>query len=98
LAAFAINVTEIANGSATLSWMPPTENTNGSTLTNLAGYVINYGSSATALNQQVKVTSAGVTSYVVPNLSPGTWYFNVSAYTASNTVSAPSPTLSYSVD
>jgi len=37
LAAFSIAVTQSANGNATLSWSPPTSNTDGSTLTNLAG-------------------------------------------------------------
>jgi hypothetical protein len=98
LAAFAINVTEMANGSATVSWTAPTENTNGTALTNLAGYVISYGTSSSALNQQVKVANAGITTYVVSNLSPGTWYFTVTAYSASNTQSAPSGTASYTVD
>lgn len=98
LPAFAISVTQIADGSATLSWTAPTENTNGTALTNLAGYLINYGTSATALDQQVKVTNAGITTYVVSNLSPGTWYFTVTAYTASNTDSAPSSAVSYTVN
>lgn len=98
LPAFAIHVTQMADGSATLSWTPPTENTNGTALTNLAGYLISYGTSATALDQQVKVANAGITTYVVSNLSPGTWYFTVTAYTASNTESAPSSAVSYTVD
>jgi hypothetical protein len=98
LPVFAIKVTETADGSATLSWVPPTENTNGSALTNLAGYVINYGTSAKALDQQVRIASAGITTYVVSNLSPGTWYFNVTAYAASNSQSSPSSTVSYTVD
>jgi Putative Ig domain len=98
LPVFAINVTEMADGSAPLSWTPPTENTDGTALTNLAGYVINYGTASTSLNQQVKIASAGITSYVVSNLSPGTWYFTVTAYSASNTESAPSGAVSYTVD
>ena len=38
LQSFAITVTAVTNGSATLSWTPPTRNTDGSTLQNLAGY------------------------------------------------------------
>jgi hypothetical protein len=40
LTAFAISVTETATGSATLSWTPPTLNSDGSTLTDLAGYQV----------------------------------------------------------
>jgi hypothetical protein len=40
LSPFAIAVTAISNGHATLSWAAPTENTDGSTLSNLAGYRI----------------------------------------------------------
>jgi hypothetical protein len=39
-------VTAISNGRATLSWTAPTENTDGTTLANLAGYRIRYGTSA----------------------------------------------------
>jgi hypothetical protein len=48
LPAFQIAVTQIANGSATLSWAAPTENMDGTPLTNLAGYQIYYGTSAAA--------------------------------------------------
>ena len=48
LPAFQIAVTQFATGSAALSWAVPTENTDGTPLTNLAGYQIYYGTSATA--------------------------------------------------
>ena len=40
-------------GSATLSWEAPTTNTNGTALTDLAGYRIYYGPSAEQLDQSV---------------------------------------------
>jgi Putative Ig domain len=79
LSAFAIAVTTVANGRATLSWTAPTENTDGSTLSNLAGYRIRYGTSASALTQTIVIDNASVTTYVVENLSPATWYFAVTA-------------------
>ncbi len=85
LPAFTITVAE-ANSSGTsadVSWMPPTTNTNGSTLTNLAGYYIFYGTSATSLTQKVQVTNIGLTNYVISGLTAGTWYFAVTAYTTS---------------
>lgn len=83
LPAFSITVAEAnsGSGSADVSWTPPTTNTDGSTLTDLAGYDIYYGTSATTLTQEVQVTNIGVTNYVVGGLTSGTWYFAVSAYT-----------------
>lgn len=81
LPTFSLAVTQIATGSATLSWTPPTRNTDGSTLTNLAGYRINYGQSASALTQSVQISNPGISRYVIENLSPGTWYFALKDYT-----------------
>jgi hypothetical protein len=79
LAAFSITVNQVANGSATVSWMPPTQNTDGSALTNLAGFHIYYGMASNALDQSVSLANPGLTTYAVSNLSPGTWYFSVKA-------------------
>lgn len=67
--------------SADVSWTPPTTNTNGSALTDLAGYRIYYGTSPDTLNQTIQVPNAGATDYMVQGLSQGTWYFAVVAYT-----------------
>ena len=77
-----------ASGTADVSWTPPTTNTDGSTLTNLAGYNIYYGTSPNALNQQVQVSTVGVTNYVISGLTSGTWYFAVTAYTSTGTESS----------
>jgi hypothetical protein len=94
LSAFQIAVTQIANGGATLSWVAPTENTNGTPLANLAGYQIYYGTSATAMTQTVQIANPGIVTYVVSNLSPGTWYFSVRAYTSANVESGASVVVS----
>ncbi len=88
LPAFAITVSDAANGSATLSWTPPTRNTDGSQLTNLAGYRIFYGTSANALSRSVQVANPGLATYVVSNLSPATWYFAVRSYNTAGGESA----------
>jgi hypothetical protein len=98
LPAFSVAVTEAGSASATLSWSPPTENTNGSALTNLAGYWINYGTSADSLSEKVQIDNPGIVTYVLSNLSPGTWYFSITAYSAANAQSAPSAVASYTVD
>jgi hypothetical protein len=79
LPAFNITVVAVAGGSATLSWTPPTTNTDGSPLTNLAGYRVRWGSSAGNYTSSVTLNNAGLTSYVVGSLVPGTYYFVVTA-------------------
>jgi hypothetical protein len=87
LPGFAITVTDVSIGSATVSWTPPTQNTDGSSLTNLAGYRIYYGPSAAMLTQTIQVANAGMSTYVVQNLTEGTYYFSVRAYTTDGTES-----------
>jgi hypothetical protein len=84
-------------GSATVSWMPPTQNTNGTTLTNLAGYTISYGTNSKSLTSTVKVANAGLTTYVVEGLASGTYYFAVSAYNSSGATSALSGVVSKTI-
>ena len=90
LPTFAIAVTQISSGSATLSWTPPTANTDGSTLVDLAGYRIYYGSTADALDQVVEVSNPGVASYVMESLPSGAHYFAVKAYSSNGTESSNS--------
>lgn len=84
-------------GSATLTWTAPTTNTNGSALTDLAGYHVYYGTSPSSMTTSINVASAGTTSYTVNNLPAGTWYFAVNAYTTSGADSALSNTGAKSV-
>lgn len=83
-----------SSGVATLSWTPPTRNIDGSSLTNLAGYRIYYGTSANTLNRTVSVNSAGVASYVVTDLSPATYYFAITALNSAGVESARSTVVS----
>jgi Putative Ig domain len=78
------------SGTATLTWVPPTTNTNGSPLTDLAGFIVNYGTSPNSLTQTIEVASPSATGYTVQNLAAGTWYFTVVVYTTTGTQSAPS--------
>jgi hypothetical protein len=74
--------------SATVSWTPPTMNTDNSPLVNLKGYRIHYGTGSGNLNQKLDLPTPGITSVVVEDLAPGTWYFAVTAYNTSNIESA----------
>jgi hypothetical protein len=70
-------------GSAELAWEMPTENTNGTPLTDLAGYTVVYGTSPSSMDRWVQLTNIGTTSYVIQGLGQGTWYFAVLSYTLS---------------
>ncbi len=98
LAAFSIVVTQAATGSVTLNWEAPTQNTDNSTITNLAGYRITYGRSQSTLDQSINVTNPGLTTYVVPNLGTGTWYFAMYAYTSTGAESDASNVASKTVN
>ena len=98
LAAFSIAVNQISTtGSATVNWTPPLYNTNGSALTNLAGYKIHYGTASNNLTQTIQVANPGIASYTLGNLSSGTWYFGVSAYASSGEESALSNVVSKTI-
>ncbi len=71
--------------SVTLAWDPPTTNVDGSPLTNLAGYWLYYGISSGVFTSNVDI--GNVTSYTVPNLPYGTYYFAVKAYNSSSNFS-----------
>jgi hypothetical protein len=73
---------------ATLSWTPPTQNTDGTSVSNLAGYIIYQGSSADDLTKVVQITNPGLTAYTIGDLGTGTHYFSISAYTSAGTESA----------
>lgn len=97
LAQFAVTVVQQANGSATLAWQPPTQNTDGSALTNLKGYKIHYGTAPGSYEQTVTLDNAGVSSYVIENLAPGTYFFAISALSTNGAESDLSPEASKSI-
>jgi hypothetical protein len=87
LAPFTITVAATQLGAATLTWLPPTENTDGSPIADLAGYRIRYGRHAGELTELQSIPNPGITSAVVENLASGNWYFTVSAYNTRGTES-----------
>lgn len=88
LAAFDITVTQVALGSMSLSWTPPTENTDGSALTDLAGYRIYYGTSEGNYPNRIVIDTAGISSYVVENLVPDTYFVVATSVNADGIESA----------
>jgi hypothetical protein len=87
-----ITVPAAVSGGATLSWDDPTTNTDGSTLTGLAGCKIYYGTSPGVYS--AIIDAGNVTTYVINNLAPGTYYFAVTAYDASGNESGYSNEMS----
>lgn len=94
----AVSVTVLPeNGkyTAQLNWTAPTENEDGSILTNLAGYKIYYGQSITNLNVSIVVNAPLETSYDINNLdSDNSYFFCISAYSAAGFESKCSDTVS----
>jgi hypothetical protein len=75
-----LSADESVQYTARLSWTAPSENEDGSSLTNLDGYKIYYGQSATNLNTLISV-KAQQTSYDINNLNPDqSYFFCVKAY------------------
>jgi Putative Ig domain len=69
-----------STGTATVSWVPPIENSDGSVLANLAGYHIYYGTNQNSLTQSITVANPGLSRYVISGLAAQTWYFSMTAY------------------
>jgi hypothetical protein len=84
----------------TLSWNPPTTNSDGSSLSNLAGYILHYGTSSEDYTGTIEITNPTATSYVISDSSfpPGTYYFAISAYNGQQVSSALSGEVSVTVD
>ncbi len=83
LGPFSITVNSISLGSVTLSWTPPTQNEDGTQLTDLAGYWIYWGTTPGSYPDSVKIDNPGLTMYVVDNLVPGTYEFVATSFNAS---------------
>lgn len=77
-----VNITvAAATGLATVSWQAPTQNTDNSDLTDLAGFKVYYGESEDALDDFILVEDPNQLSYEFSQLTPGTLYFfAVTAY------------------
>lgn len=86
-----------AGGSATLSWVAPQTNADGSALSDLGGYKIYYGTSSGNYSASVTVPDPAATTHTVQDLPASTYYFVLKAYDKSNVESAPSPEVSKTI-
>jgi hypothetical protein len=73
------------SATASLSWAKPTQNADGTPLKDLTGYIVRYGTSPSALTEEVPVSSPNSTSLEIEHLSPGNWFFAVAAVNSANT-------------
>jgi hypothetical protein len=67
----------------TLNWQAPTENSDGSPLLDLAGYYIYVGREPETYDDTILIDNPGITTFVVDNLEPGTYYLAATAFNAS---------------
>jgi len=82
LTSFSVDVVSTAPGSIVVSWDPPTLRENGSPLTNLAGYKLHWGTALGHYPNLASIPNAGIATYVIDELPPGTYYLVATAYDA----------------
>ena len=81
-------VESTGKGTALVSWTPPTDNTDDSTLTDLAGFKIYYGTFPGEYDQTITINNPGLSSYLVENLASSDWFFVMTAFNSSGIESA----------
>ena len=77
----------------TLGWTPPTQNEDGSQLTDLAAYRIHWSRDGGSFSDSVRIDNPGVTRYVVEDLTPGTYEFAATAISSAEVESRLSNTV-----
>ncbi|MEE4185437.1 MAG: putative Ig domain-containing protein [Gammaproteobacteria bacterium] len=77
-------------GSVTLSWLPPTQNVDGSPIASLSGYRLLYGQTPRDYTEAVVIDNPGVTTYMLEGLTAGDWYFVIQAVDGDGLISEPS--------
>ena len=102
LQAFAVtvkpSVAPNSPGTATLTWVAPTTNSDNTQLDDLSAFRIYYGTSSSALTGVIDVVADGNTDgFVVSGLAKGTYYFKVSALDSAGVESSQSDEVSKSV-
>ncbi|MDH5766081.1 MAG: fibronectin type III domain-containing protein [Gammaproteobacteria bacterium] len=70
--------TNSTGSTITLSWDPPTHNTDGSPMTDLSGYKIYYGTSSYEVSSNsITINNPSISTYVIDNLNTNTTYYFV---------------------
>ena len=92
LSSFSIAVEAISLGSTTLSWTAPTQNEDGTQLTDLAGYKLYWGTTPGTYPSSVTIDNPTVTTYLVESLVPDTYVFVATSFNTSGVESRYSGT------
>lgn len=71
----------VSPGEAFLSWTPPSTNSDGTPISNFAGYYIVYGRTEAGMDRQIIINNPSISRYTVSGLSAGTWYFALKSFT-----------------
>ena len=81
LSSFAITVQALAGGNSDveLTWVAPTQNVDGSILSDLAGYKLYFGRVGGSLTETREISDANATSYILRGMDPGDWLFMMTA-------------------
>jgi hypothetical protein len=87
LGKFTITVTAAPTRSVTLSWTAPTQNVDGTALTDLASYIVGYGDRTGTYTTTLDVVDPGSNSVVIEGFAPGNWYFAIKAVNVPGTQS-----------
>ena len=87
-----------SQGAVTLSWAPPTENEDGSYLTDLAGYWLYWGNNPGQYTQWMRIDNPGLTTVVIESLVPGSWEFAMTSFNAAGIESSLSNAVTRFVD
>lgn len=72
-------------------WAPPTKYDDGSVLTDLSGYRIEFGLGK--FDKAITLTNPGLTCYTILGLTPGTWSIRMFSLSTGHGESVPSSTV-----
>jgi len=83
-----VSVAPKGEGTALISWTAPTENTDNSTLNDLAGFKIHYGTFPGEYDNTITIDNVGLSSFLVEDLGASDWFFVMTAFNSSGIESA----------
>jgi hypothetical protein len=84
---YTLNCNWPGQATATVTCTAPTQHTDGTPVTDLSGYRIDYGRTATTMTTAAYVT--GACNWTSPTLAAGTWFFTARAVKANGLESEP---------
>lgn len=88
-----------AIGSASLQWIAPTENEDGSPLTDLAGFTVYVGTASGLYTHEHRIENPSISVYLVEQLDSGSeYFFVVTAFNAADHESDFSNEVSKSIE